>query len=259
MKSTRTIPANAEQPPAVASGDTAGFFVTMKTQQQQPLSGRQTAARIQQETDTILLSFSCGKDSVALWLELKDKFTIIPFYMYLIPDLEFVEQGVRMYEDYFGQHIIRVPHPSLYRMLNAFVYQTPERVSIIQAARLPEFTYDNLSEWIGTQNGLDAPWTATGIRAADSPNRRSSINQHGAINWGRRYFYPIWDMRIAELETLLIKHNCPLPVDYRLFGRSFDGIDHRFLYSIRENFPDDYDRILHWFPLAELELLRYTL
>jgi len=31
MKSTRTIPANAEQPPAVASGVTAGFFVTMKT------------------------------------------------------------------------------------------------------------------------------------------------------------------------------------------------------------------------------------
>lgn len=47
-----------------------------------------------------------------------------------------------------------------------------------------------------------------------------------------------------------------LPVDYKLFGRTFDGIDYRFLKPIKENFPRDYEKIITWFPLAELELFR---
>ena len=42
----------------------------------------------------------------------------------------------------------------------------------------------------------------------------------------------------------------PLPVDYEMFGRSFDGIDYRFISPIKERFPDDYARILEWFPMA---------
>lgn len=36
--------------------------------------------------------------------------------MYLVPDLSFVEASLSYYEAYFGCHILRLPHPSLYRM-----------------------------------------------------------------------------------------------------------------------------------------------
>lgn len=47
-----------------------------------------------------------------------------------------------------------------------------------------------------------------------------------------------------------------LPPDYEWFGRSFDGLDHRFLAPLSEHAPADYQRVLRWFPLADLELAR---
>jgi hypothetical protein len=178
--------------------------------------------------------------------------------MYLVPDLEFVEASLRYYEKFFGQHIIRVPHPSLYRTLNNYVFQPPERVAFIQSCRLPNFTYDDISMLIGKQHGLAAPFTASGVRAADSPNRRSSIMKHSPVTWKRRYFYPIWDMKIDGLVSLLGKNKIKLPIDYRIFGRSFDGVDHRFLSVIKKEFPKDFATILEWYPLAEMELMRYA-
>ena len=48
-----------------------------------------------------------------------------------------------------------------------------------------------------------------------------------------------------------------LSPEYRLFGRSFDGLDYRFLRPIRDHYPADYDRIREFFPLVEAELHRY--
>lgn len=224
-----------------------------------PFSGEDTIKMVRGMTDTILLSFSCGKDSIAAWLQLRDHFRIIPFYMYLVPDLAFVDDSLLYYEDFFEEHIIRVPHPSLYRWINNHTFQSFEHLPIIYAAKLPDFTYDNLSEWIGKEHDLLDIWTASGVRAADSPNRRSSINKNSPITWSRQYFYPIWDMKIAELEALLERHRILLPIDYKLFGRSFDGIDHRFIHIIKKKLPDDYQKILNWFPMIELELMRYEL
>ena len=222
-----------------------------------PFSGDDTMKLIRQKTDTVLLSFSGGKDSIACWLKLRDHFNVIPFFMYVVPDLEFINESIDYYERFFNTKIIRVPHPSLYRMLNNFVFQPPDRVAIIHSANLPNFTYDDLSNWIGADHKLKPIFTANGVRAADSPNRRSSINAHGPITWSRNYFYPCWDMRIKELVELLKKHNVKLSDEYKLFGRSFDGIDHRFLHIIKDVYPRDYETIIHWFPLAVLEVARY--
>jgi hypothetical protein len=54
----------------------------------------------------------------------------------------------------------------------------------------------------------------------------------------------------------MIEHKCKLPIDYHLFGRSFDGMDYRFLKPIKDNFPKDFEKILEWFPLADLEIFR---
>jgi hypothetical protein len=227
----------------------------------QPFTGPDTIALMKEVIGNrpVILSFSCGKDSIGLWLALRPHFEVIPFYMYVIPDLDFVEASLNYYEGFFGCHILRLPHPSFYRMLNNFTFQPPDRVAYIRACDLPNFSYDDLSMLIANQHGLEDAWTATGIRTADSPNRRSSINSHGPVNWRRRYFYPIWDMRLDPLIELLETNQVKLPVDYRLFGRSFDGIDHRFLSVIKREFPADYAKILEWFPLAEVELKRYEI
>lgn len=178
-----------------------------------PLSGPDTIKYVQEKLGQtkILLSFSCGKDSVALWLTLREHFEIIPFYLYRIPGISFVEDSLGYYEDFFGQEIVRLPHPTFYRMLANHVWQPPQRVGWIEA-----------------------------------------------MNLKRCYFYPIWDVNMAALLGMLGKAKIKLAIDYHLFGRSFDGMDYRFMKPIKENYPADWELIKEWFPFVEMEILRYS-
>lgn len=213
---------------------------------------------ILKKTDTVLLSFSLGKDSVAAWVELKKYFKrIIPYYLYLIPDLSFVETSIRYYEEFFDSPILRLPHPSFYRMLKNMVFQPPERCNHIESFRFPQLSYDKINGWIREQNGLNEySYCATGIRMADSPFRRMAINKHGPINHSKKTFYPIYDWNKEKLIDALKESKIRLPIDYAIFGRSFDGIDYRFIQPIKDNFPEDFKKILFWFPLADLEIKR---
>lgn len=212
------------------------------------------------ECDTAILAFSTGKDSIAAWLQLRKYFRrIIPYYCYVVPGLEFVEHSLKYYEDFFGCHIYRLPHRSLYRFLRYMVFQSPPHVTKIEALDLPGEEYDDTM--IGdiirqTENLPDCVYTATGVRAADSPMRRLAMKTHGPINHNGKRFYPVYDWKKEDLLREFDAAGVKLPIDYKLFGRTFDGIDYRFLKPIKENFPADYERILTWYPLAELELFR---
>lgn len=220
-------------------------------------TGSETIDWVRIRTDTILLAFSCGKDSIALWLELRKHFArIIPFYMYLVPNLEFVDRSLAYYESWFGCWIARYPHPSLYRMLNHGVFQPPENQQVILSARLPEFSYSDVYEILREKHSLANGWAASGVRSCDSPYRRIAISRYGPINHKSSQFYPIHDWNMDRVVSEIAQSGCKLPPDYRLFGRSFDGIDARFLRPLRDNYPRDYKRILEYFPLAELELKR---
>jgi len=100
-------PAQAAQQPIIAAHGLQSHFTDSDElcEYMAELSGGNT-----------LLAFSCGKDSIVAWLKLRKYFKkIVPYYMYCVPNLEFVEKSLRYYEDWFGCHIARMPHPSLYR------------------------------------------------------------------------------------------------------------------------------------------------
>lgn len=222
------------------------------------ISGEQCIAQVRQQTDTVLLAFSTGKDALGAWLALRPHFSrIVPYYMYMVPGLEFVEDSLAYYEREFGCHIYRIPHPSLYRWLNEFTFQPPERCRIIEAARFPNADYQDIQSELRRSLGLsDACFVADGVRAADSPIRLVSFRRNGPINHRRQKFSPIWDWRIDRLATELEQGGIKLPVDYRIWGRTFDGLDYRFLAPLKVHFPRDYERVLDWFPLADVELFR---
>ena len=206
---------------------------------------------------TCFVSFSAGKDSVATWLSIRPFFKkIIPFYLYLIPDLEFVEKSLRYYEEFFQEKIIRLPHPSLYRMLNNLVFQPPENCKIIEKARLPVFNYLDV-EW-SLRKDLNQPeaFTALGTRQSDSLQRRMFFKQFPGIQPKAQRFYPIFDWNIQQIEDIISRNKIKLPVDYSLFGRSFDGLGFNYLSKIKQFFPADYEKIVSFFPLIDLELYR---
>jgi len=206
----------------------------------------------------VLLSFSCGKDSIASWLQLrKYNIAVTPVYLYRIPGLHFVERSLRYYETWFGTPILRMPHPVLYRWLNEFTFQAPERLAIIDQVDPPNFSYDDIFDIVRDAYNLGGECLmATGVRARDNPYRWSAVQKYGALNDTRYTFFPVFDWSKQQVVDAIRDAGVKLPIDYKLFGRSFDGLDWRFMKPLKENLPEDYARVLEWFPMAELEVKR---
>jgi hypothetical protein len=210
-------------------------------------------AHIKSLTDTVLLSFSRGKDSLASWIVLRDYgFKVIPFHMLLIPGLRFVEESLLYFEDKFETHIHRVMHPNFWHWLKTCGYQTPERIRIIEAMDLPRTNYMQINRKLADEHGMRIPWCAHGVRAGDSMMRRIGLARHGPISRGQCTFTPVFDMTNDEVYRCIADAGLKLPIDYSWFGRSFDGVDERFLTPIKVMRPDDYATIKDWFPLVDL-------
>lgn len=207
----------------------------------------------------VALAFSCGKDSTAAWLALRaEGFEVVPVYKFLVPGLAFVERSLAYYEGVFGAKILRTPHPSLFRWLRESTYQAPERVAWVDELLTREPTHEETVAWALARGGHSTDlWIATGVRAADSPVRRVAVTKHGSINPKTRSFMAVWDWNKARVLDEIRTSGVKLPVDYKIWGRSFDGLDTRFLVPLASAYPEDYRRILEWFPLAELEVLRH--
>lgn len=223
------------------------------------LSGAETVAEVRKRQSETLLAFSTGKDAVAAWLAIREHFDRVhPYYLYLVPGLEFVEESLGYYEQFFGEKIARLPHPSLHRWLNNFTFQPPERCAVIEQADLPEFDYTDSCRALIRSKGLQKDMLAAdGVRAADSQLRRVAILTHGPISKRQGKYHPVWDWKKQDLIDCFRRHAVRLPEDYKLFGRSFDGLDLRFLLPLKKHRPADYRRVLDWFPMAELEVFRW--
>lgn len=222
-------------------------------------------ARIRRDTDTVLLAFSRGKDSIAAWLLLREAgFRVVPFHMEIVPRLPFVQRSLAWFERYFDTPIVRVLHPNFLHWFRTMSFQGPGRCGLISALdetgllRVPSYTAINRA--VARDAGLpEDTWVAMGTRAQDSLRRRVTLRRYGPLSPRQRTFWAIFDMTTPEQIALLRQHGIRLPIDYALFGRSFDGIDWRFLKPIHDHLPADYAVIRYWFPLVHYEFIRADL
>ena len=224
------------------------------------MTGDETIQAVRARQAETMLAFSTGKDAIAAWLAIRDRFERVhPYYLYLVPGLEFVDESLAYYERFFGVKITRLPHPSLHRWLaGGFTFQPPERVAVIQQAELPLHDYADIRKVMIEDHGLQHDMlVADGVRAADSPMRRVAIKRNGPISAKHGRYHPIWDWLKADLIDCFRRSGVKLPQDYQMFGRSFDGLDARFLVPLKRHRPADYRRVLDWFPLAELSVWRW--
>lgn len=233
-----------------------------------------TCAWVREQTDTIVCPFSRGKDSVAVYLQLRrffDKDKIFLAYYGSVTDRNgnyptFVEESLEYFEAAFETRIYRLIHGQFFRMLCGAMYQPPDRVPTLQwlmedgFLRPPPKGNSKMNEFV-----LKLPffaernaWAGIGIRMSDSLARRTTVLKNGAAFPDRRLFYPIWDWGIARVAEEIKAAGIMLPIDYRWFGRSWDSFDVHVLKALLEHEPESYDTVLEWFPLAHADIARYN-
>lgn len=214
---------------------------------------------IASETNSAICSFSMGKDSIGTAIQMQRYFERVEYvFMYMIPDLEFQEMHLAYYEKVFGSKIKRMPNPSIYRQINALMYQCPGNIDTIFDKNLFEGDYDDIFAAAKHDFGMeDGTFVGVGVRASDSLARRTAVKATGGINRKRKQFFPIFDWNVERLVKEIRQSGIKLPIDYKIWGRSFDGFDYRFLKPLKNNFPKDYEKIREFFPLVDLELKRY--
>lgn len=212
--------------------------------------------------DKTLLAFSRGKDAIATALAIRDHIEIIPIHYSICPDLEFIEESLAYYEKHlFHRKIIRAPHPAaMKQIVSDYLFQTVGNAEVCAAADLALYDHDDVRDAVVEQENLpDEIFTAIGVRADDSPMRRTAMKKYGPLRPKQRTWFPVHDWSKARLIAEIQKANISLPIDYMLWGRSFDGVDARFSIPMKKYLPNDYKKLLTFFPLMEAEMLRYEM
>jgi predicted phosphoadenosine phosphosulfate sulfurtransferase len=206
----------------------------------------------------VIVAMSCGKDSLCATLELKkDGFDVVLIYLDRFPDiLDFVQHSLEYYEDYFGQPIHRMWHPDLLAYLRNGIYQPAAMSEAITRLNILPVSYDDVWQLVRDGAKLPDAFTAIGETTSDNNMRRIAIKTHGAINYTKRTFFPIFDYKKEQILQTLRDAKIKLPPDYRLYRNTLDGIDARYMIPLKEHYPEDYERVIKCFPLIEADIFR---
>lgn len=196
----------------------------------------------------VVLSFSCGKDSIAAWLKMREdgRYEIIPVYYYIYP--WFHERELEYYEDFFKTKINVIPSERYISYVASCCWMPPHRVGFVDALELKIFRKDKLNDYLLKK--YHAEEVHVGIKKNDSLDRRVAKESETKK-------FPIHDLSDAMVIEYLEKYGVKLPRDYGVWGCSLDGYTAKWTGPLKEKLPEDYERALKIFPLLGVELKRY--
>lgn len=200
-------------------------------------------------TDSVIVGFSGGKDSIVT-LDLCVKYfkRVVPFFMYLVPELEFQERTLKWYENKYNIEIIRIPHFECSNFLKYGSFTMADwNVDIVGI--------NDTYEYLRQQTGIE--WIAAGERCADSIVRNAMIKKSGSIDYKRGRFYPLAYWKKNEILQYIKQKKLYLSPEQRKIGFSFRSLAGSELSVIKSLYPDDYKKILKVYPFAEAGVKRF--
>ncbi len=211
----------------------------------------------------VSLSFSRGKDSIACALILRElgvKFH--PYFFFHIPDLNFVNESLKYYEDYFNTEIRVYPHPMFFDYIRHQDYMPKDMATYMYEINIPKIELskikicDLLTYYNYSREDLKSYANVTGVTAAESFNRALMFRRQ-KVKYVDGMVYPLQYYKSKDVYDLINKYDVKLPIDYDVANRSFDGLSYKFLKPIFEKLPKEYEKIKYYFPLVDLNILKY--
>lgn len=193
-------------------------------------------------TDSVLVAFSGGKESVVV-LDMCFRYfkNVYPYFQYYVPGLSFNEKLLAWYENKYGVEIARVPVEDVGAMFRYGVYTAPDPTfPVVSEADVWNYMRQETGIW----------YVAGGERINDSMMRRARIKHSGTIDEKSGRLFPVAMWKTQEIYDYIKHHKLFLAKEQKELKHSLRIFHAEDLLYIKNNLPDDYDRILHMFPLA---------
>ena len=200
----------------------------------------------------VLVGFSGGKDSLAV-LDLCSKFfpEVVGFFKYTVPGLEVCEKQMRWAKERYGVEVAQFPTINTMLALQNGDWCDATDLGL-------EDDYPLKASFKHAQNLTSTQLIATGMKDADGLKRRqffANIRDGGDTFW-HDVIHPLKDWRKKDVLDYLKVNKIPIPDSEPGAVTSGVGLDHGSLCWLHDRHPEDFKRLLKWFPYAEAAIKR---
>jgi len=217
------------------------------------LHTNQVINTVREQTDRVILFYSTGKDSTALVDLLAPHFKeVVCVFMYFVKDLEHINSYLNFTSaKYANVTILQVPHWILTSILKEGLYCIPN-----PKVRLMDLSA--VDENIRIKTGITHSFY--GMKQSDGLNRRLMLKTYKqeAINSKTNKVYPLSKWKNKDVLSYIRLNKLPCPISYSS-NKASQGLGFNtdvFLY-LRNNYPQDLQKILIAFPLSEQILFEH--
>lgn len=204
------------------------------------------------EHDEICVGFTGGKDSlVCLDLCCRTFKRVRAFYMQFIPGLASDAAKLAVSKERWGVSTMLVPHWKLFHFLRSGIYcDVPhgrEKLRRLEAHEL----------YLMACEGMDKPLVVIGAKKSDSMWRRRTFRAKFSREW---MLAPLADWTKKDVLSYLDRRGIPLPeIEAGGFQQSGLDLSTPEVLRLHDNHPDDYAKLLEWFPYAACIVERRTM
>jgi hypothetical protein len=205
---------------------------------------------------TNVLHFSCGADSVASYLRLKEHdINPILVYHYFIKDLPMVKNYIDWFCKRFNERIYQISSTLWAEHIDNALFQLPIKArekfrNNIAATELYLYTKEVGDLMIKDALGGEVVFHL-GLKYTDGLRRYQHLQKHG-VSFNDK-FYPVASYKISDIRDILTRNKCILPIEYGLWGISWEGPRAWNINLIREHCPETYKKLIAMFPLIGLQ------
>lgn len=210
---------------------------------------------VAEKTDRVILFHSAsGKDSIALLDLLSPYFKeILCVYMYVVKDLSHINRYISYAsKKYANAKFVQIPHFAVYS------YRKTGYMGCIKNEKQRLYTMAQLTEVIRGKYGLE--WAFFGFKQSDSMNRRLMLRTYRdeAINEPQQKCYPLSSYKNKDVLQYIESKGLVKPEKYGNAQSAGTNIsDIKYLLFLKNNYPDDLNKVLQEYPLVERKLFEY--
>ena len=200
-------------------------------------------------SDSCILFCSLGKDSLVLLDLIYPKFKrVVCVFMYFVPNLEHIQRYIDWVNTKYPRvEFVQITHWNLSYILRSGLYCVPNpKVKLIKLA--------DVTEAMKLRFGIH--YVFLGMKKADSMNRRLMLD--GYENYEKNgLVYPLADWTQKEILAYMRHKKLPEPVRYSKKASGGVGFNEDCFVWLRENYPQDLEKIFKTFPMSRKILFDY--